>query len=62
VAPGLTAAEVTSALRERIDAAFLPRPVVMVESLPRALTGKLPRSALMALAAAARKRPRGDGP
>jgi acyl-coenzyme A synthetase/AMP-(fatty) acid ligase len=61
VAPGLTAAQVTSALRERIDAAFLPRPVVLVESLPRALTGKLPRSALMALAAAARKRPRGDG-
>jgi acyl-coenzyme A synthetase/AMP-(fatty) acid ligase len=59
VAPGLTAKAITDALRERIDPAFLPRPLVLVESLPRALTGKLPREALAKLAAAARKRPRG---
>ena len=56
VAPTLTAAQVTQALRERIDAAFVPRPVVLVENLPRALTGKLPREALRALAATARAR------
>ncbi|HEX5633505.1 MAG TPA: AMP-binding protein, partial [Gemmatimonadales bacterium] len=50
VAPGLSPADIVAALRERIDPAFLPRPVVMVKSLPRALTGKLPREALLALA------------
>jgi len=59
VAPGLTSAAIVDALRARIDAAFLPRPVVFVERLPRALTGKLPRAALAALAAQSRKRPRG---
>jgi acyl-coenzyme A synthetase/AMP-(fatty) acid ligase len=52
VAPGLSAREVMAALRERIDAAFLPRPLVLVDSLPRSLTGKLPRAALRALARA----------
>lgn len=56
VAPGLTPAQVTAALRETVDPAFLPRPVVMVESLPRQLTGKLPREALRQLAIAAAKR------
>jgi acyl-coenzyme A synthetase/AMP-(fatty) acid ligase len=50
VAPTLTPAQVTAALRERIDAAFLPRPIVMLERLPRQLTGKLPRESLKALA------------
>jgi acyl-coenzyme A synthetase/AMP-(fatty) acid ligase len=59
VAPGLTAATIIEALRGRIDPAFLPRPLVLVESLPRALTGKLPREALAKLARAARERPRG---
>ncbi len=61
VAPGLTSAAILEALRRRIDAAFLPRPVVLVERLPRGLTGKLPRAALAALAAEARQRPRGRG-
>lgn len=56
VAPGLTAAQVLEALRARIDPAFLPRPLVLVESLPRQLTGKLPREALAALARKARDR------
>lgn len=59
VAPGLTSADVLEELRHRIDAAFLPRPVLMVESLPRSLTGKLPRDALLALAESARARGRG---
>jgi acyl-coenzyme A synthetase/AMP-(fatty) acid ligase len=46
VAPGLTSEAIMSALRQRIDAAFLPRPLCMVESLPRNETGKLPRMAL----------------
>lgn len=42
VAPGLTPAALTQALRERIDPAFLPRPLLFVEALPRNATGKLP--------------------
>ena len=58
VAPGLTRAQVLAALRERIDAAFLPRPLVMVDSLPRQLTGKLPRAELRALAKRGRNAPK----
>jgi len=42
VAPGLTPAELTQALRERIDPVFLPRPLLFVDALPRNATGKLP--------------------
>jgi acyl-coenzyme A synthetase/AMP-(fatty) acid ligase len=35
-----------AALRQRIDAAFLPRPIHFVEALPRNETGKLPQLAL----------------
>ncbi len=42
VAPGLTPAALTQALRERIDPVFLPRPLLFVEALPRNATGKLP--------------------
>jgi acyl-coenzyme A synthetase/AMP-(fatty) acid ligase len=35
-----------SALRQRVDAAFLPRPLCFVEALPRNETGKLPRGAV----------------
>ena len=59
VAPGLTREAVLQGLRERIDPAFLPRPVVLLERLPRALTGKLPREALEALAREARRPPPG---
>jgi acyl-coenzyme A synthetase/AMP-(fatty) acid ligase len=51
VAPGLTAAAITRALRKRVDAAFLPRPLHLVDALPRNSTGKLPRSAVERLAA-----------
>ena len=50
VAPGLSRAALLAALRERIDPAFLPRPLLQVERLPRNSTGKLPQEALRALA------------
>jgi len=50
VAPGLDLAQVQAALRQCIDAAFMPRPLHLVEALPRNATGKLPQAALMALA------------
>lgn len=50
VAPGLSAAALTELLRERIDAVFLPRPLLMVEQLPRNATGKLPQQALQGFA------------
>lgn len=46
VAPRLQAKQVLKALREKIDTAFLPRPLFMVDELPRNGTGKLPQSAL----------------
>jgi acyl-coenzyme A synthetase/AMP-(fatty) acid ligase len=49
VAPTLQPRQVLAALRERIDAIFLPRPLLMVEQLPRNATGKLPRRELQAL-------------
>ena len=51
VAPGIEAAKILAELRARIDPAFLPRPLVRVERLPRQLTGKLTRESLLALAA-----------
>ncbi len=43
VAPGLSSEAIMAALRSRIDAAFLPRPLCLVDSLPRNDAGKLPR-------------------
>lgn len=45
-APGLSAAQLLAELRLRIDAAFLPRPLLLVAALPRNSTGKLPRDVL----------------
>ena len=49
VAPGVPAArlheQVLRGLRERLDAAFLPRRIVAVPTLPREPTGKLPAEA-----------------
>ncbi|HWW19935.1 MAG TPA: AMP-binding protein [Steroidobacteraceae bacterium] len=53
VAPGLTASAITQALRERIDPVFLPRPLLLVEQLPRNETGKLPQHTLREIAAEA---------
>jgi acyl-coenzyme A synthetase/AMP-(fatty) acid ligase len=43
VAPGCTAEEIMAALRARIDPAFLPRPLALVDELPRNALGKLTR-------------------
>lgn len=56
VAPTLSRDALVSALRARIDPAFMPRPLYYVDALPRAATGKLAREALMRLAQAARRR------
>jgi acyl-coenzyme A synthetase/AMP-(fatty) acid ligase len=48
VAPGLTAALIHDRLAASVDPAFLPRPLLLVDSLPRNELGKLPRAALLA--------------
>lgn len=49
VAPELRAETLLWELRGRIDAAFLPRPLILIDELPRNHLGKLPREALLAL-------------
>jgi acyl-coenzyme A synthetase/AMP-(fatty) acid ligase len=49
VAPSLDARTLMAGLRQRLDAIFLPRPLVLVDALPRNSTGKLTRQALQAL-------------
>lgn len=57
VAPDMSEARIRAALAERIDPAFMPRPLFRVPALPRNSTGKLTRESLSALAA----RMRGQG-
>lgn len=54
VAPGLDHAALIQALRDRIDPAFLPRPLLFVDALPRNATGKLSHQAAQDLLAARR--------
>ncbi len=49
VAPGIDPASLRAALRERIDPAFMPRPLIFLDTLPRNATGKLPRDTCEAL-------------
>ena len=49
VAPALDAESLRAALRLRIDPVFMPRPIVMVDALPRNSTGKLARDTLQQL-------------
>ena len=51
VAPDVSADAIVAALRERVDAAFLPRPVLHVPALPREPTGKLSATHFAAWAA-----------
>jgi acyl-coenzyme A synthetase/AMP-(fatty) acid ligase len=51
VAPGRDAAWLMAQLRQRLDPVFLPRPLLLLERLPRNSTGKLPQAALRALVA-----------
>ena len=46
VAPGMERTAVRAALRSRIDAIFLPRPLVLVDAIARNATGKIARSTL----------------
>jgi len=55
VAPGLSNRQLIAALRLRVDPIFLPRPLVLLDKLPRNNTGKLPRTQLQALYAATLK-------
>jgi acyl-coenzyme A synthetase/AMP-(fatty) acid ligase len=47
VAPALSKQDILQQLTQSIDAAFLPRPLHFVDSLPRNSTGKLPREQLI---------------
>ena len=49
VAPGQQSEVILSSLRKKIDPMFLPRPLYLVDSLPRNPTGKLPKEALETL-------------
>ncbi len=51
VAPGLNAKLILERLAGSIDPAFLPRPLMLVDALPRNEVGKLPRGKLLALLA-----------
>jgi acyl-coenzyme A synthetase/AMP-(fatty) acid ligase len=51
VAPGKLPEAILSSLRKKIDPVFLPRPLYLVDSLPRNPTGKLPKEVLETLAA-----------
>lgn len=46
VATGMTSQQLVAALRQCIDPVFLPRPLLMLDSLPRNATGKLTRAAM----------------
>jgi len=59
VAPGIGEQQILDALRQTLDPAFLPRPLLRVPALPRTETGKLPRQALLDLFE--RCRDSGDG-
>ena len=65
VAPGLTTEQLREALAPAMDPVFLPRPLLLVPSLPRTAAGKLPRATLDAaladlLSAGAAKRGAAD--
>lgn len=49
VAPTLDARHILGALAESVDSAFLPRPLVLLDALPRNELGKLPRQMLIEL-------------
>lgn len=47
VAPGMNARQVRERLAPGVDAAFMPRPLLVVDALPRNELGKLPRENLL---------------
>ncbi len=59
VAPGLSGREIARQMRLRVDAVLVPRPIVVVNALPRNEVGKLPKERLLeVLATASASRPR----
>ncbi len=50
VAPGFEPGAILAALRQRVDPAFLPRPLYIVDALPRDAVGKLSHEAAQRLA------------
>ncbi len=67
VAPGLSKETVLEELARSLDPAFLPRPLYLVEKLPRSSTGKLPREPLLRMmnelqTSHANSQPAGDWP
>ncbi|MFH1603705.1 MAG: hypothetical protein ABIH03_07340 [Pseudomonadota bacterium] len=51
VAPGLNSTDILAALRPHMDPVFLPRPVVLLDALPRDGNGKITAAAMTALIA-----------
>jgi len=51
VSPSLTSREISRRLRGLLDAAFVPRPLILVPELPRNELGKLPREKLLEILA-----------
>jgi acyl-coenzyme A synthetase/AMP-(fatty) acid ligase len=49
VAPSASKASIVEALRRDLDPVFLPRPLHLVDALPRAANGKITRDGLEAL-------------
>ncbi len=49
VAPGLASADILTALRASVDPVFLPRPLYLVDKLPRSASGKITHEALLQL-------------
>lgn len=47
VAPGIKTEQILSALKQWLDPVFLPRPLILVDRLPRNDTGKTPRDELL---------------
>lgn len=57
-APGMSKADIIAELRQRVDPVFLPRPLILVDALPRNRAGKLTRESLRELAARHHPQPR----
>ena len=57
VAPGLDERAILDALRADVDPVFLPRPMKLVDALPRSETGKLPRAALLRMMKSGNREP-----
>lgn len=56
VSSNQTARQIQNWLRQRVDHAFVPRPIVFTDALPRSSTGKLPRNEVLRQFELARKK------